>query len=145
MPAKGYRKPQRVIRDDNGCHIWQGGTSNGRAYMRHDGTAQPVARIILEAKLGRPLLPGLFACHTCHNPLCVNLVHIYEGTRTDNQRDSARVGKFGKLTAQEVNEIREQKLAPKEVMQLYGMSRTQAYGIVSGTRWKHLTEEENVA
>lgn len=50
-------------------------------------------RRVLEEKLGRPLKPGHFACHTCDNPPCVNADHLFEGTQTDNMRDAVRKGR----------------------------------------------------
>lgn len=77
------------------CHPWTQGTdSDGYAKLttgsRSDGTRtqQRVSRIVLERKLGRPLLLGMLACHTCDNPVCCNEAHIYEGTFADNARDA---------------------------------------------------------
>jgi hypothetical protein len=48
---------------------------------------QRVNRVALEQKLGRPLLPGMQALHTCDNPPCRNPEHLYEGTQKQNIAD----------------------------------------------------------
>lgn len=44
-------------------------------------------RKVLEFKMGRPLAPGMYACHTCDTPGCINPEHLYEGTQSQNMLD----------------------------------------------------------
>jgi hypothetical protein len=44
-------------------------------------------RVALAVALGRPLRPGMFACHKCDVKECVRPSHLYEGTQSDNELD----------------------------------------------------------
>lgn len=54
------------------------------------------AHWMLSWKLGRPLLPGMIACHTCDNPSCIRPEHLYEGTPKTNATDRVKRGRQGK-------------------------------------------------
>jgi hypothetical protein len=95
---------------ETGCHIWTGLQNNigygfiGCYHVTQEKHKMVTAhRVALRMKLGREIAPGMNANHTCHNRLCVNPDHLYEGTQRqkidDMVRDQVRFGGLeGRLT-----------------------------------------------
>lgn len=89
---------------------------------------------------------GLFICHHCDNPPCVNQSHLFQGTRIDNVQDAVKKERMAKgethsktkLTAEQVMEIRKSDLTYPELAERYGMSLVGIKHIRWGLRWKHL-------
>lgn len=97
---------------------------------------------------------GIFVCHECDNPKCVNPNHLFLGTPLDNMRDRSRKGRnknqtgerncMSKLTEAQVLEIYQvgqQKNYPcKDLSDQFGVSRTTISEIVHGNKWSWLTK-----
>jgi hypothetical protein len=79
------------------CWPWTGPRQTGGRY----GIAAKVDyghviyahRRALELALGRELLPGMVAMHSCDNPPCCNPLHLSEGTKADNAADMVAKGR----------------------------------------------------
>ena len=70
--------------------MWLGATrGSGIGYpsITLNSKSEGAHRVMLQEALGRPLRPGMFACHRCDVSLCVNPGHLYEGSALDNARD----------------------------------------------------------
>lgn len=76
------------------CWLWIGATAHEdpRAYFWLDGKSQPAYRVAYQLLKGT-IPDGMFACHSCDKPLCVNPEHIWIGTSAQNQEDMARKGR----------------------------------------------------
>ncbi len=75
------------------CHPWTGRLSrNGRGQFsigaRKKETASRVAFFLEHGRWPEPC-----ALHTCDNPPCCNVRHLFEGTQADNLEDMARKGR----------------------------------------------------
>jgi len=132
--------------DPNACHEWPAARSEsgyglvGRG-VRGSGIAR-VTRVVLEEGLGRPIAPRMFALHTCDNPPCCNLAHLYEGTRRQNTIDAIKRGQhITKLTEDEVRAIRRDRRAnATAIARDYGVSRTLIRGIQQGRNRAFVSE-----
>jgi len=148
-PLERVRQQMSLVdtSDPDACHEWPRACSDsgygviGRG-RRGTGTVK-VPRVVLEAKLGRALSPGMFALHTCDNPPCCNEAHIYEGTRADNARDAVLRGQIRtKLTDDQVRAIRAQAgRTATAVAAEFGVSRPLISNIWSGKSRRFVTDK----
>lgn len=110
-------------------------------------------RFALEYKLGRNMLPGTLACHTCDKPSCFNPLHLYEGTSSQNACDTRDRGRardvkgtnhpMAKLTDQSVREIRRLSycgINQREIGRRYGVSQQTISRIATRDQWGHVSD-----
>lgn len=87
------RIASKVILSPSGCLEWQASkNSDGYGNVFYRGQRWIVTRLLWTIHKG-PIPDGLVACHTCDNPACCTLDHLWLGTRGDNIRDSASKGR----------------------------------------------------
>ena len=71
----------------SGCHLWIGAVAGwGYGSTRIGGKNMRAHRAVWELTNG-PIPHGLWVLHRCDNPLCVNPLHLFLGTHSDNMRD----------------------------------------------------------
>jgi hypothetical protein len=80
------------------CWIWTANTSCGYGRFRIgsavDGTRRKAFAHRLSYELANGAIPpGLFVCHRCDTPACVNPAHLFVGTQQMNMSDCAAKGR----------------------------------------------------
>lgn len=158
--------PKVAIADPESCWPWQGarykpGRPHYGAGFIHSGITGKflMAYRAAYALTYGPIPDGMCVCHHCDNPPCCNPAHLFLGTRADNNRDRDEKGRGrpgraapellsqpgeangnARLTWEIVREIRRRReteaMSTMALAQAYGISRPQAYNIVSGRQWK---------
>lgn len=80
--------------DARGCWNWPGSTHNGYGVMVLFGDRVGLHRMAFA--LANPLadITTRLICHKCDNRPCINPLHLYAGTYTDNNRDTLRRGRY---------------------------------------------------
>lgn len=94
---------------------------------------------------------GLYVCHKCDNPSCVNPKHLFLGTQKDNMVDMRKKNRQpsvlgeknpkAKLTEEIVLEIRllyQFGIRQYEIAKMYKISRFLVFDIVHRRKWKHV-------
>lgn len=93
-------------KDPDSCWLWQGSVNpNGYGigcfkYKRQG--AHVIAYIVC---IG-PVPDGQYVLHTCDTRLCVNPAHLQLGSSRDNTIDAYTKGRRGRVTPDEVRELR---------------------------------------
>ena len=133
------------IGDGDMCWLWLG-TAGNDGYGRIWVNFSRLAHRMQWQRFNGPIPNGLFVCHHCDMPLCVNPRHLFLGTQKDNMQDAARKGRMGqgethhnaKLTEAQVLAIRKDPRIQTEIAKEYGVANTAISKIKSRKRWGHL-------
>jgi hypothetical protein len=81
------------VRIENDCWLWQGPTV-GRGYGKvgFRGKTARAHRVMWELANGE-IPAGLYVCHKCDIPSCINPDHLFLGTADENNKDMAQKGR----------------------------------------------------
>jgi hypothetical protein len=154
-----------IIRPELGpCWMWTGcHVQSGHGQLWVDGKMRSATHVALQLA-GTPVPAGLFACHHCDNPPCVNTAHLFIGTAADNSADMSRknrnrkgndhpfhlhpelvkrgeeVGGARLCTADvvEIRRLRGRGHSLKQIGRMYDVSWTTIRSIDQGKTWRHV-------
>jgi hypothetical protein len=137
----------RFIPEPNsGCHLWLGAIDSdgyGRLSAAGEKRIRRAHRAAWEIVNG-PIPSGLFVCHRCDQPSCVNAAHLFIGTPADNNADMKRKGRRSralgrpwKLTEEDVRSIIADRRDVQSIATAYGVDRSYVAKIRKGTRCAH--------
>ena len=136
------------VNDPSGCHLWTSGTKAGYGYLSVNKRWTLAHRYSWELKRG-PIPKGMFVCHACDVPACVNPDHLFLGTSADNMRDMAAKGRSthgkrnqgAKLTEQDVIAIRGDRRVQQVIADEYGVWQGTISAIQRGQKWSRVGGE----
>ena len=127
--------------------------SGGYGQFRDKGRScnHKAHRLAYELERG-PIAAGLFVCHRCDNPLCVNPAHLFLGTHAENMADMKVKGRAGKaktcgskhpnatITEDIVHRIRAMSASGtrnKDIASALGLTQQRIYSVLKRS-WKHV-------
>lgn len=128
---------KKYIVKENGCWMWEGSTranSKGVLYPRiSKGKKDIGAHRFSYMMIHGEIKSGMYVCHKCDTPLCVNPDHLFIGTHKDNMADMVNKGRShkgtgeyansSKLTNEQAKQIRSINLSGSKLANLFGVSQ----------------------
>ena len=161
---------QRIsVNHETGCWFWTGCCNRSGYGMITISSklckiVSYVHRVMWEEKFGK-IPDGLYVCHHCDNPPCINPDHLFLGTHQDNMDDGKKKGRFAsgerhyqfghperffrgenngmsKLTEQDVRDIRRKFKVPgillRHLAEEYKVHLRTIQNVVNYNTWKHV-------
>ena len=129
------------VNKTEGCWYWTGATHGGYGEINIRGKIRTASRVAWELTFG-PIPDGLFVCHHCDTPRCVNPAHLFLGTNLDNTHD--RIAKRrgnARLNQEIVRKIRQMAIDgyPKtHIAKHFGIGNSTVHHVLKRDTWGHV-------
>lgn len=138
-----------AIREGSGCWEWTASRfNNGYGKFWHGGENRGAHRVSYELYHGS-IPDGMYVCHRCDNPACINPDHLFLGTSRDNAADKVAKERqarglghgLAKLTEADIQAIREATdISNIELGKRYGVHNSSISRIRLGKTWAHVDQ-----
>ena len=125
------------------CWMWKG--SHTRRYGTFWAHGKNIgAHVYAYRRFKGEVAPGMFVCHTCDVPLCVNPEHLFVGTPKDNTQDMMRKNRgawprgdqhhLSKLSESDIEEIFQLRkiMTQSAIAKKFGVDQSHISRIVRG-------------
>jgi hypothetical protein len=134
--------------DSNGCKLWKGAIQTG-GYgvfiirinpINYRSAAHRIAWMLAN---GRDIPYGLFICHSCDVPACVNPEHLFLGTHMDNMKDKREKGRSGLTVVSDADVLEIRRLGKldctdSEISKKFGVSTSHIHAIRTYKKRKYV-------
>lgn len=132
-----------IQKTDTGCWLYKNSNSGIYSKVRWEGKWHSGHRISYESFVG-PVPQGLWVCHKCDTPKCINPEHLFVGSASENRRDavnkkripSGEKNHFSKFTDVQVEEMRilkEEGFTYERLSRIFNCSYPYIYKIIKNT------------
>lgn len=120
----------------NDCWPWIGAKSGtGYGIGRLDSRYVPAHRVSFTIHNGE-IPVGMYVCHHCDNPPCVNPAHLFAGTAKENMRDCVRKGRFHGKRPRKLTPDQEREIATSFANGANGAELGRRFGVGRHTVYK---------
>lgn len=153
-PKSVYERFMENVDKTDTCWLWAAGKDhNGYGLFTSSLLGERSAHRCSYTLFKGPIPEGLFVCHTCDVPACVNPSHLWLGTAADNNTDKKNKGRCGygdnvgtsnpncrytEDQIRQVAELRKQGLGYRAISNVTGINKTYVGELCKGKYWKHL-------
>lgn len=123
------------------CWLWTASTQGKYGQFRIAPGVKTSAHRYAWVLMHGEIPDGLIVCHTCDNPRCVNVDHMFLGTHADNTKDMCLKDRANKKISNAIAEsirveYREGTRTQKFLAEKYGVDRSLISLIVTGRQRK---------
>lgn len=130
---------QKSVRLLNGCLVWKGRrTDKGYGLVDINNKATRVHRYVYEKNHGQ--VPArVMVLHSCDNPPCHEITHLFIGDATSNSADMVAKGRrrgisgyrLGEDVVREIRNLHQSGLTQRALADRFGITTQRIYNIVN--------------
>lgn len=144
------------VATETGCWEWTGHRNVDGYGLVTLNKRQILAHRVSWLLYRGPVPDGLFVCHHCDNPPCVNPAHLFVGTAADNSADMVRKGRSPRpkvprggnnpacrLSEDDIHTARRlfgEGVSQTDIAKRLGVSQAHVSKIVNRTAWAHVVD-----